>query len=166
MNTRFRFAIFLLMLIAGFALAENTIKADQGKPGTQGPWPVTLPGTTILTVKVTGVDGGSSLVTQPLQCGTGSVHATTALSTSSTAMTTSLVTRAYTVVCVSVETSGTPTVRCRADGVAVTNVAGSAGDTLTTGDCLVYTTPGNGGTDPIRCIASAAAYVTTYQCVP
>ena len=71
--------------------------------------------------------------------------------------------------CVSVETtSNSPTIKCRADAVNPTVTVGSLGDTLTTGDCLVYTVQGlgDGGVDPIRCISSSAAYVTAYQCVP
>lgn len=151
--------VFLaLLLLPLAAFAQNTVKADQGKPGTQGPWPVTLS-------SPAGSVPGSAV--RPVQCQAGSSqHTTISLSTSATAITPSLTTRAYAVVCVSVETSGTPVVRCRADGTNPTNVAGSTGDTLTTGDCLVYPVVGNGGTDPIRCIASAAAYVTVFQCVP
>lgn len=139
-----RLAFLLAVMFSVPSFAQNTVKADQGKPGTQGAWPV-----------------------KPVACSTNSVHATVNLSTASTAMTTSLTSRAYTVLCVSPETAlSTTVVRCRADGVAPTTTAGSTGDAMVSGDCLIYTTPGNGGTDPIRCIATAAAYVTTYQCVP
>lgn len=65
----------VLVLMAGFAVAQTVMKADQGKPGTQGPWPVTIAGGGLsfpdggLDVRqasfpwlVAGADGGAVLV--------------------------------------------------------------------------------------------------------
>lgn len=46
--------VLTALAVSVMAWAQTTVKANQGQPGTQGPWPVTSTGTT-------GVDGGISV---------------------------------------------------------------------------------------------------------
>lgn len=46
--------LVVFMVGAGVAIGQTTTKADQGKPGNQGPWPVTLSGGGGITI----ADGG------------------------------------------------------------------------------------------------------------
>jgi hypothetical protein len=70
--------------------------------------------------------------------------------------------RAWADVCVSVENSGSPIVKCRADGVAPELGTAAAGDALAKGDCIRYAPPAG---QAIRCIASAeGTAVTITEC--
>jgi len=55
-------------------------------------------------------------------------------------------------ICVSVENTGSPIVKCRADGVAPVMGATEPGDALMKGECIRYVRP----TTAIRCIANTA----------
>lgn len=53
--------IFLVaLLLSTLAVAQSLVKADQGAPGNQGPWPVKVVGP--VTVTVGGSDGGTTIV--------------------------------------------------------------------------------------------------------
>jgi hypothetical protein len=153
-------AAFILgfTLATGYVVAQS--KVDQGRPGTQGPWPVTLASPSYPS------DGGypsgtTGTATYPYPCSqavqnvyvmdAGSINIGTASS------------RLYTIVCNSRDnTSGN--IRCRvdSDGGVPTTTVGSTGDVLSTGDCISYTNPPG---VPIRCIG-ASVYLTSFECVP
>jgi hypothetical protein len=48
------------LLLSTLAVAQSLVKADQGAPGNQGPWPVKVVGP--VTVTVGGSDGGVTIV--------------------------------------------------------------------------------------------------------
>lgn len=208
MNKNFVVGV-VLVVTSAFVFAQT--KVDQGRPGTQGPWPVSLLGsgdggsvsvTVSGTVKVAGPDGGyiqvggsvyvttdggsipvtgtvnvitsallipadggytvhtNTVSSAPYQCGSTSQH-TSYLMDAGALVVGSLTQRVYTSVCNSRDNSS-GLIRCRADGVNPTTVAGSPGSVLNPGDCVVFTNPGG---RPIYCIGSST-YVTAYECAP
>lgn len=144
-------------LFSVLALAQ---KVDQGRPGNQGPWPVTL------TIQSDG--GFASSYAYPGPC------ASTATDAGSTQQVTAVGTsagvcpglqdpnRKYIVYCNSSENSGTPIVKIRIDGTAPVIGISNPGDVLLPGDCITY--PIQGSATP-SCISNAASTaVTTFQC--
>lgn len=150
-----------VLLIAGFVIADE--KVDQGRPGTQGPWPVTV---------IALADGGSGYVfTLDRKCAVGSPYTSTSVGTSATSVPASPNTgRAYIQVCNSLQNSGNPLVKCRSDGTDPVMAITNAGDVFGVGDCKNYPIGGtnpDAGTGTIRCIAdTAATNVTGFECVP
>lgn len=156
-----------LLVLVGFAaivtLGDDGAaqsKVDQGRPGNQGPWPVSVAGGTV-TVLVTA-DGGTTYVA-PAQC-SGMAHKVASIGVAAgNCPATQLANRRYVVLCNSLENVGTPTVKVRTDGTdPVTGVA-AAGDVIGVGDCLQFDV--SAATVP-RCIATVAATaVHSYECV-
>ncbi len=89
----------------------------------------------------------------PPSCGTNR-HTVVAVSGTATAMPASpLAARAWADLCVSVENTGAPVVKCRADGTAPVLGTTEPGDVLAIGDCIRYAPPQ--GT-AIRCISDTS----------
>lgn len=148
-------AFFVVLFLATTAFGQ--IKVDQGSPGTQGGWPVTVVG---------APDGGASgsLFVSPYQCNPTSPNKSTTVSTVAVSVpATNAAGRRYTTLCVSLETGGVPTLKCRTDGVAPVMGITNPGDVLGLGDCINYTVPDS---RVIQCIAAGATYVTTFECLP
>ncbi len=137
-----------LVCIVGYS---QTV-ANQGKPGTQGPWPVTS----------TGSDGGAVII-QPVRCtGTGAQKITTVGVAAGNTPSTQLATRVYLELCNSLQNSGNPIVKCRVDGTAPVAAAGNVGDVLGVGDCIRYDI---GAATVPQCISDAAGTnVTSFEC--
>ncbi len=153
------------LVFAGLAWSQNTVKADQGKPGNQGSWPVVISGTVPgAAAAVVGPDGGAVRV-QDTQCSTvtGSQKITSVGVASTTTPATQMANRIYIELCNSLQNSGNPIVKCRIDGTAPVAAATNLGDVLGIGDCIRYTV--SAGIIPL-CISDAAAtYVTSFECV-
>lgn len=98
----------------------------------------------------------------PPTCGTHK-QSVVSVGLTSTAMPSSpLAGRAWVDVCVSVENTSTPVVKCRADGTAPVIGTGNAGDPLNKGDCIRYVPPAG---RIVRCISdTAATAVTVTEC--
>lgn len=160
-------AIGIVVLISAVAFAQNRVTANQGKPGNEGPWPVT--GT--LIVVNTGNDGGFAQVFQyPGQCAKtvadgGLLHKNTVVGVAATNVPASAAPgRLYVEVCNSLQNSGTPYLKCRADGTAPVMAATNAGDVFGIGDCRVYPVPAG---NILQCIADAASTnALSYECLP
>ena len=158
-------AAFLISFLFFAALASAQVsKVDQGKPGTQGPWPVTIVGGT----GGGGGSGGSGTntvtdagvsVSVPYCSATASKNTTVGVA--STAVPASpLAGRWFIRVCNSYRNSGTPIITCTSDGTTPTAASSSAGDTLGVGDCAQYTTG-----SAINCISdTASTAVTSEEC--
>lgn len=148
----------------GFALASAytvaQTKVDQGKPGNQGPWPVTIQ-SPFYPADGGAPSGVTPSATYPYPCSRAiqNVYLTdggqTVMGSASS--------RLYTIICNSRDNT-TGNIRCRADadGGAVSATVGTVGDVLATGDCISYTNPPG---VPIRCIGGGV-YTTTFECVP
>lgn len=153
------FWAFFLAFVGGFAFAQTTVKADQGRPGNQGPWPVTLTGGTTLA------DGGTApSTTLPYPCAIASPNSITSVTNASTTTpATAQAGRVWTNVCNSPQNAAGSIVKCRADGTAPVFAAGNAGDVLELGDCVTYTVPASRN---ILCISNSAGGISTltYEC--
>lgn len=159
-----RWAIVLsgLVLFGAFvAWAQEEVMANQGTPGTRGPWPVT-------PVGGSGggnlPDGGSSAASVPFQCQITSPNKVTSVTTASTTTpATAQPFRLWMNVCNSPQNAAGSIAKCRADGTAPVFAATNPGDVLTLGDCVTYYLP---STRNILCISNAAGGidVQTYEC--
>jgi hypothetical protein len=145
-------------LAAGYVVAQSLV--DQGKPGRQGPWPVTITSPTYPS------DGGypagtTGTATYPYPC---SQAVQTDYVTDGAAQTMgSAPSRLYTIISNSLDnTSGNARCRADSDGGIPVVTAGTVGDVLSTGDCISYTNPPG---VPIRC-SGGGIYLTTFECVP
>ncbi len=135
-------------LVVGVAIAASV--ADQGKPGTQGPWPVTISGSG------GGASSGTVSVDTPCNTVVESVRSVgvTALSVPATAQ----VSRKMIIVCNSPENASSPILKCRGDGTTPVIGVATAGQALGKGDCVTYSSSGNpdAGTSVV-CISDTAA---------
>ncbi len=143
--------IAAVVVLAGAAIAE-TVTADQGKPGTKGPWPVTV------------TSGGGTVPTYPAVCTTRANKVTSVGVAAGNTPSTQLASRYYVQLCVSQEETANPLVKCRADGSDPAIGEATPGDTLRAGDCVMYAVAA--GVVP-RCISdTAATAVTSWECAP
>lgn len=161
--------VVAVVLVAAVAVAQTIVKADQGKPGTQGPWPVTLSGSIPVVIVDGGVSGGGGTatstdagvsVTVPYCSVSRSSIVSVGTSASTVPVDGGLAGRWMVRVCNSIRNTGIPTVTCATGGV--TPDAGLLGDgeSLQPGDCAVYTTGG-----AVSCISdTAATAVSTWEC--
>lgn len=150
-NLRRGILLIALLSLIGGAIAQQVV--DQGAPGNQGPWPVTA-------------SSSSSFPVTPQKCSGGNTSKITSVGvTATTTPSTQLASRRYVVLCNSLQNTGNPTVKCRADGVAPVMAASSSnpGDVLGVGDCLPYYVA---STVSVQCIADAAGtLVTSSECL-
>lgn len=152
--------IFAVAVIAFIANAQTQL-VNQGKPGTQGPWPVTVTNT---------ADGGGAVPVYNTICKQadndgGVVHKLVSVGVAATNVpATSATGRVYVEICNSLQNTGNPMIKCRADGTAPVMATGNAGTVLGIGDCVQFAaSPYN----LPQCIAdTASTNATTYECVP
>lgn len=169
-----KIVLLSLCLLTGVAHAQNTVKADQGKPGNQGPWPVTgtLTCNTIFDggavsipypVPVVGIDAGGVFV-QDVPC-TGAVESVVVQDGGTTAVLAphaALAARRTITLCNSPKNTGTPLWTLRIDGVDPTTAATAAGQTLNKSDCITYTLQ---STVPVRVIGDTGnSALTITEC--
>lgn len=148
-----KFLALLFLCAAGVALAQTVVTANQGQPGKQGPWPVTLQGTIF-------VDGGG-LPTYPATC-TSTTQGVTATIDGGAwkCPLTQLTGRKSLTLCNSAENSGTVQVKIRLDGTAPAAGLTTRGDVLAVGDCWTYAVPDT--VSPI-CIDTSSGSASTAQ---
>lgn len=157
---KFNVAAFIVgfVLCATFARAQS--KVDQGAPGTQGAWPVTV------SAPIFIVDGGSinggSIATFPYHCANTSPTTKIACD-GGVQIIGGAVARLYTVVTNAGDDlgAGSGFVKCRPDGVP-SLTAGTPGQGGTPGWSVNYT---NSQGAPIRCICNSG-YVGGFECAP
>lgn len=149
------YAVVLAVLFAMTARAVAQQYVDQGAPGTQGPWPVTISGSG-------GGSGGLTAATYPQPC-SSYVETNVSVSTSSTLVpASSTASRVWVRICNSLlNTEGAQCV-CSATGVP-TYAAASNGDQLAVSDCVLYNLA---AASTPRCICNGAGVrLTTAECV-
>lgn len=154
------------LLVGAVALAQSLVKADQGKPGNQGPWPVTVVsgggGSTVY-------DGGNPTAVTGVTCSStiadaGSPQQVTAVGVTAVAVPAQAsLNRFYMTVCNSIENSGTPQVKCLYNGVAPVMGKTTKGDVLGVGDCWRFDISTS---NTLECISdTAATAVSSDECV-
>lgn len=156
----------VLLLAVGISLvayAADRVTADQGAPGKQGPWPVTISGGSSGSS-----DGGFTGTTAPVECrGTtadgGNPDTLTFLGAGSTPVpAAAAVNRVYINVCVSLNNVSTAVIKCLTGGAAPV-LASGPGQVLGFGDCIQYTA---NQTNTIDCVSDGGYAVTAFECVP
>jgi hypothetical protein len=159
MNTVPRVVLGFLvgLLVFGLAVYAQVAKAqqkvDQGKPGTQGPWPVTY-GTT--------ADGG--VIAFPVKFFCNGVKSGTTIVDGGTVANLpadgGLSGRWFIRVCTTGKNSGTPMIACTDDGQTPSMTFDAVGESIETSDCRTYYTP-----NIIKCVSDTAlTAVTTEEC--
>lgn len=148
----------MAVIVAAGARGQTTVKANQGAPGNQGPWPVTISNS---------VDAGNDI---PVITGTCSSLRQRTTDAGSAALTIpvggGLSNRVWIQVCNSQLNSGTSICICDGDGTQPTFSVGSPGDVLSTGDCATYNIgTGDGGIPWCICNANNIA-LNSAECVP
>ena len=152
----------VLLILAGWAYAQEEVMANQGSPGTRGCWPVCS--------SSTGgggnlPDGGSSGASVPYQCQITSPHKVTSVTNASTTTpATAVPLRLWVNLCNSIQNAAGSIVKCRGDGTAPVFAATNAGDVLGLGDCVTYYLS---STRNVLCISNAAGGIDiqTYECL-
>jgi len=146
-------------LLAAIAAWSQSI-VGQGRPGNQGPWPVSI----------SGSDGGSTIPTTTAQCQSaaadaGLIHQVTTVGTAAAnTPANNHNTRLYLEICNSYQNTGNPILKCRSDATAPVAASGNAGDVLGVGDCIRYSIPAS---NVVQCISDAAGTIaTSYECIP
>ncbi len=159
-RSNFKVAVVMAILCcAGFSFAVLAqSKVDQGKPGTQGPWPVTF------TTPVFPTDGGtpSSVTTvsdYPYICGTN--RDTVQVMDGGCQTMGTLNPRLYLVI-VNSKDNGSGVIRCRNDATCPILDAGSVGLVLDVGDGVPYS---NSTGKIVKCIG-VGNFVSVSECGP
>lgn len=148
--------VLVVLVVAAVAYAQTTVKADQGRPGNEGPWPVTV---------VNGSsDGGATFVIQQ-SCSTLTQKTTDAGTAVLTVPTTAAGGRVYVQICNSSLNASTSQVICCVTSQPTFSAA-SCGDVLSTGDCATYNIGSQDGGVP-WCIGNASNIaLNSAECVP
>jgi len=147
---------FVVAFVASFAYAQTVVKADQGRPGNQGPWPVTVTGGAFV------VGDGGSIAVSERQCNPLSPHKITVVDGGCiTVPATPSLYRYYIRIDNTLQNVAGTYVKCRADQTCPVQAAGNAGDYLEPGDGVVYWIGGDAG---IKCTSNGTANVTSYEC--
>ncbi len=152
-------AAFIAFANLSFGAGGTPTLANQGAPGNQGPWPVTVTGNT-------GNDAGFAISTTPLPCvspvDTFTTPGNAVDGGASPCPVTQTANRRSIVMCNSPRNYGSPKITVRIDGTAPTISPFSPGQVLQTGDC--YTLIANSSIVP-QCIADVAdAGLTITEC--
>lgn len=144
--------LLAVAFVGAMAWAANE-KVDQGQPGNQGPWPVTITNGGF-------ADGGIPVV--PQNCTLRANKSTTVSTSAGNTPSSQMAGREYLVLCNSLQNSGTPLVKCRVDGTSPVMAVTNPGDVLGVGDCITYTI---NASITASCISDGATtYVTSFEC--
>lgn len=127
-----RIAAFVIgfLLVAGVTSAQTVV--NQGRPGNQGPWPVTFVGgaTIYLDAGLTVVEAPCVNPVESFLCFDGGA--------ASPVPATALAGRRTVLICNTPKNTGSPIWTIRVDGVAPTTTLASPGQDLAIGDCISY----------------------------
>ena len=161
MKTR-GFLIFVVLGIVAGAYGQTLVKANQGSPGNQGPWPVTM--------GAQFFDGGTPSAVANVLCNAvlpdaGAPQQVTSVGVAAVLVPAQPTTRRYYVtVCNSSENTGTPLVKCLYNNVSPVMGIANKGDVLGVADCWMYPIAGS---NQLKCISdTASTAVTSNECVP
>jgi hypothetical protein len=149
------------VVLSALAFAQTTVKADQGRPGTQGPWPVTITGGLSL-------DGGSiNVTTAPCSNIVMTNDAGIGTSPSRVPVNGGTAGREWIRICNDIGNSSSTICKCSTGQFCpATTAAGSVGDAIATGDCVTYNVGyGDGGTPCCVC-NGAGSFLPAAECIP
>lgn len=149
MKLRLAPLLLLLLLIPFAAASDSPVTANQGAPGKQGPWPVSVTGGISISI-----DGGVGLSTAPVACMSYRETNTTVGASAAIVPATPLTGRAWVRICNSLLNTESAQCICSVNAVP-TFAASSLGDVLAVSDCAFYTVNTLDGGAP-RCICNGA----------
>lgn len=152
--------VLVAVSLAAVTYAQTTVKADQGKPGTQGPWPVTISGGLSL-------DGGSvnvlaspcSRIVQTNDAGIGTSPTRVPPNGGTSG-------RIWIRVCNSILNASSTQCTCAIDFCPAAVAVGAIGDALATGDCVTYPIGYADAGVPCCVCNGAGSFLPTAECVP
>lgn len=155
-----RVLVVAATLTALTALAQTIVKANQGQPGTQGPWPVTISGSVLPDG---GSSSGSAVYTQPCS---SYVETNTSVGASVTKVpATNTANRVWIRICNSL--LNTEGAQCICSNMTTPSFAASSlGDPLAVSDCVVYNTTVLDGGVPLCICNGAGTRLPAAECVP
>ncbi len=151
-------AFTAVVLWASSVPAQTTVKADQGKPGTMGPWPV--------TIQATGDAGG--VYVSDLPC--GQLVQTNDASISTTPSKIPVIggqaSRTWIRICNDLGNSQSTQCRCSTSTCPAATTVGNTGDLLAQGDCVTYNVGYKDGGIPCCVCNGAGSWLPSTECVP
>jgi len=155
-------AIWSLGAIAFFsalAWAQTTVKADQGKPGNQGPWPVTGGTFNPDSGSVFVLPNKCSAIVQTNDAGIGATPSRVPVNGGTAG-------RIYIQICNSLLNANGS--QCICDGQLCPGAVavGQPGDVLNTGDCATYNIDLLDGGVPCCVCNGAGIFLPATECVP
>lgn len=156
---------FVFLVPAGVALAQQVV--DQGQPGTQGAWPVSISGATVnLNV---AFDGGVIGQTFPAPCSNLVMTNDAGYSTTPSRVPANGGTsgRIWIRICNDITNSSSTICRCSTGQFCpAATGAGNVGDALATGDCVTYN-QGYGDAGTPCCVCNGAgSFLPATECIP
>lgn len=158
------FAVGLLMLCVVVPVwAQTTVKADQGRPGTQGPWPVSITGGVVINIdagNITVVDSPCTNIVMTNDAG----YSTTPSRVPANGGTAG---RSWIRICNDILNSMSTVCRCATGQFCpLATGLGNVGDAIATGDCVTYNVGFADGGVPCCVCNGAGSYLPTAECVP
>lgn len=155
-----------VVLVVASALAFAQQKVDQGRPGTQGPWPVTITsGAAVVTVSF---DGGfiGTVYTQPCTRIVSTNDAGYGTTPSRVPASGPAAGRIWIRICNSLLNSSSTQCICATDSCPSVVAASTQGDLLATADCATYPLGVADSGVPCCVCNGAGSYLPTQECVP
>lgn len=156
--------IGLVLSVAAFA--QNVVTANQGKPGTQGAWPVTITsGAATVTVSF---DGGfiGTVTTQPCSRIVSTNDAGIGTTPSRIPANGPTASRIWIRICNSILNSSSTQCICSADTCPSTVAVFVQGDVLATADCVTYPLGTADAGVPCCVCNGAGSFLPSTECVP
>ncbi len=154
MNAKFVVPLITFLLATSLVFAQQ--KIDQGKPGTQGAWPVVIAVTTLPDGGVTAAQPVKFFCTTP-KSGITIVDGGTVATLPADG---GLSGRWFIRVCTTSKNANTPMIACTDDGQTPSIAFNGVGESIVWGDCHTYYT-----TNAIQCVSDTALTgVTTEEC--
>lgn len=149
------------VVVATLGWSQTTVTANQGKPGTQGPWPVTVTGGLSL-------DGGS-LTVREAPCSNIVMTNDAGIGTSASRVPVNGGTagRSWIRICNDIGNSSSTICKCSTGQFCPGGTgAASVGDALATGDCVTYNVGYLDGGVPCCICNGAGSFLPAAECVP
>lgn len=167
--------VMVALIASALAFGQTTVKADQGKPGTQGPWPVSISGgSVVITLGDAGItvnvnfDGGfiGTTSTQPCTRIVSTNDAGYGTTPSRVPASGPAAGRSWIRICNSLLNSSSTQCICATDSCPSTVAASTQGDLLATADCATYPLGVADSGVPCCVCNGAGSYLPSMECVP
>lgn len=156
----------VVLLAAALAVAAQAGEViDQGRPGNQGPWPVTLSGSGTVSINF---DGGFIGQTVTAPCSTLRQTNDAGIGTTPTRIPTQgpLAGRIWVQVCNDYQNTNTAVCKCSSTTCPASSAVSAIGDSLATGDCAMYNLGIQDAGVPCCVCNGAGVFLPVTECAP